>query len=72
MKVHRIEHLSGDRHLHGTVTGLGEETPAIIRLPATVMTPIEADTEHQFVLPDHTLRFFDRESGLATEPVPVG
>jgi multiple sugar transport system ATP-binding protein len=72
MKVHRIEHLSGDRHLHGAVSGLGEETRAIIRLPATVLTPIEADREHEFVLPDDKLRFFDRESGEATDPVPVG
>jgi multiple sugar transport system ATP-binding protein len=72
MSVHRIEYLSGDRHLYGTVTGLGEPTAAIIRLPATVLTPIEADTTHEFVVPEHKLRFFDRETEVATEPVPVG
>jgi multiple sugar transport system ATP-binding protein len=72
MDVHRIEYLSGDRHLYGTVTGLGEPTTAILRLPATVLTPIEAGTAQDFVVPDHKLRFFDRETELATEPVPVG
>ena len=72
MEVHRIEHLSGDRHLYGTVSGLGEPTRAIIRLPATVLTPIDADTSHDFAVPDHKLRFFDRESEQAAEPVPVG
>ncbi|MGH9244588.1 MAG: ABC transporter ATP-binding protein [Acidimicrobiales bacterium] len=72
MKVHRIEYLSGDRHLHGMVTGLGEPTPAIIRLPATVLIPIEADTDREFVLPEHKLRYFDKETETATDPVPVG
>ena len=26
LEVHRIEHLSGDRHLRGTLTGLGDPT----------------------------------------------
>ena len=72
MNVHRIEYLSGDRHLYGMVSGLGEPTMAIIRLPATVLTPIEADTAYDFVVPDHKLRYFDRQSELATEPAPVG
>jgi multiple sugar transport system ATP-binding protein len=72
MDVHRIEYLSGDRHLYGMVSGLGEPTMAIIRLPATVLTPIEADTAHEFVVPDHKLRFFDRDAEVAAEPVPVG
>jgi multiple sugar transport system ATP-binding protein len=71
MKVHRIEYLSGDRHLHGLVTGLGEPTPAIIRLPATVFTPIEADNDYEFVLPDTKLKYFDRETEQATQPVPA-
>ena len=40
--VDRIEHLSGDRHLYGTVHRLGEETRVITRLPATVTLPVGA------------------------------
>ena len=72
MDVHRIEYLSGDRHLYGTVTGLGEPTMAIIRLPATVLTPIETDTRYEFVVPDHKLRYFDTEGSAVPDPVPVG
>ena len=36
LDVDRIEYLSGDRHVYGTVTGLGEPTRVIARLPATV------------------------------------
>src|SRR5829696_7080866 len=40
LDVGRIEHLSGDRHVYGSVRGIGEETRVIARLPATVSTPI--------------------------------
>jgi ABC-type sugar transport system ATPase subunit len=50
LEVQRIEYLSGDRHLHGVATGLGEPTPVIVRLPATVLTPIETGTSHDFVV----------------------
>src|SRR5919198_3306553 len=43
LEVGRIEYLSGDRHVYGTVRGIGEETRVIARLPATVATPIEID-----------------------------
>ena len=59
LDVARIEHLSGDRHLHGTVTGLGEPTTVIVRLPATVMTPIEVGTTYEMVVGHEDLRRFD-------------
>ncbi len=70
--VSRIEYLSGDRHLHGTVTGIGEPTVVIVRLPATVTTPIEVGHDHEFVIPDDRLRFFDAGTGTQTEPVALG
>jgi multiple sugar transport system ATP-binding protein len=69
--VSRIEYLSGDRHLHGTVTGLGEPTPVIIRLAAPVMSSIETGCTYDFVIPEGKLRFFDRETGVRTCPIPV-
>jgi multiple sugar transport system ATP-binding protein len=70
--ISRIEYLSGDRHLHGTVTGLGEPTPVVIRLAAPVMTPIETGSTYDFVIPGGKLRFFDRETGVRTSPIPIG
>jgi multiple sugar transport system ATP-binding protein len=72
VKVQRIEHLSGDRHLHGTVTGLGEPSPVIIRLPATIMMPIDVDADYEFLIPESRLRFFDRQTGRRAAPVPLG
>jgi multiple sugar transport system ATP-binding protein len=67
LEVHRIEYLSGDRHLHGLATGLGKPTPVIVRLPATVLTPIEAGTTHDFVVREADLRYFDIETERAHE-----
>jgi multiple sugar transport system ATP-binding protein len=69
--VDRIEHLSGDRHLYGTVTNLGEDTRVVARLPATVSTPIAAGETHKFSVAPDRLRFFDADSGLRREPAKV-
>ncbi|MGH3658777.1 MAG: ABC transporter ATP-binding protein, partial [Micromonosporaceae bacterium] len=70
--VDRIEYLSGDRHMYGTATGLGEPTRVVARLPATVTTPIDAGEQHSFAIAQDRLRFFDTDSGLRTDPVRVG
>ncbi|TDD22055.1 ABC transporter ATP-binding protein [Kribbella turkmenica] len=70
-QVDRVEHLSGDRHLYGTVRGLGAETRVIARLPATVTAAVESGGEHQFAVHADRLRFFDAGSGERTDPVSV-
>src|SRR6266508_939559 len=64
LAVDRIEYLSGDRHVYGTVTGVGEPTRVVARLPATVTEPIAADESHAFTVRRDRLRFFDAASGL--------
>jgi ABC-type sugar transport system ATPase subunit len=68
----RVEYLSGDRHVYGTVTGIGDETRVIARLPSTVGTRISPEEVHDFAVPAQRLRFFDVDTGLRTEPIPVG
>jgi multiple sugar transport system ATP-binding protein len=63
--VDRVEYLSGDRYIYGTVHGLGEDTRVIAKLGATVTTPIELDTVHEFALQERDLCLFDAESGKA-------
>lgn len=72
LAVDRIEYLSGDRHVHGTVAGVGEPTKVIARLPSTVETPIAAGETHDFAVHRRQLRFFDAESGNKTEPIALG
>ncbi|MFD0691819.1 ABC transporter ATP-binding protein [Actinomadura fibrosa] len=71
LRVERMEYLSGDRHVYGTVSGIGEETRVIARLPATVTTPLVAGEEHRFAVEPHRLRFFDAEEGTRAPAVPV-
>ena len=63
--VHRVEYLSGDRYIYGTVRGLGEDTRVIAKLGATVSTPIELGTVHEFALHERDLCLFDAKSGKA-------
>ena len=70
--VERIEYLSGDRHVYGTATRVGEPTRVIARLPATVTIPIEAGEIHEFAVPRGRLRFFDAGTGRRADPVPIG
>jgi len=69
--VDRIEYLSGDRYLYGTVHRLGEETRVITRLPATVTLPVETGEEHTFAVAADRLRFFDVATGERSAPVPL-
>ncbi len=71
-EVERIGYLSGDRHVYGSVTRLGEQTRVVARLPATVATALNAGHTHEFAVATERLRFFDAASGLRTAPVPVG
>jgi multiple sugar transport system ATP-binding protein len=72
LEVRRMEYLSGDRHIYGTVDLGGEPTRVIARLPATVETPIEVGERHDFAVPARRLRFFDAGSGVRTEPIRIG
>jgi ABC-type sugar transport system ATPase subunit len=70
--VERIEYLSGDRHVYGTASRIGEDTRVIARLPATVSTPIAVGETHQFAVHPSRLRFFDAASGQRGDPVRTG
>ena len=70
LEITRIEYLSGDRHVYGTLSGVGEATRVIARLPATVTTPLEDGETHEFAVPERDLRAFDAETGkqVAAQP----
>jgi multiple sugar transport system ATP-binding protein len=72
LDVARMEYLSGDRHVYGTVDIGDEPTRVIARLPATVETPIAAGERHDFAVPTTRLRFFAAADGQRAEPVRLG
>jgi multiple sugar transport system ATP-binding protein len=67
--VDRVEYLSGDRHVYGTVERIGEPTRVVARLPATVDAAIAVGQRQDFAVARNKLRFFAKDSGLRTEPV---
>jgi multiple sugar transport system ATP-binding protein len=67
LAVDRVEYLSGDRHVYGTVQGVGEPTRVVARLPATVDAPVVAGAEQPFAVAGARLRFFDAGTGRRTE-----
>src|SRR5215210_6706310 len=62
--VHRVENLGSERHLVGTVGGIGAETRVIAMLPSTVSVDIPVDEASEFVIRGADLRFFDTATGL--------
>lgn len=71
LAVDRMEYLSGDRHLYGRVSGIGQETRVVARLPATVTAPITVGEGYDFAVPRDRMRFFDAGTGMRTEAVKV-
>ncbi|HEU4542225.1 MAG TPA: ABC transporter ATP-binding protein [Jiangellaceae bacterium] len=69
--VDRLEYLSGDRHVYGTASKIGEDTRVIARLPSTVSTPLTAGETQEFAVSVDRLRFFDLGTGSRTHPVPL-
>jgi multiple sugar transport system ATP-binding protein len=72
LHVDRIEYLSGDRHVYGEATGLGESSRVIARLPATLSAPLDAGTTYEFAVDVDRVRAFDSESGLRTDTPRLG
>ena len=70
--VDRIEYLSGDRHVYGTVLNLGEDTQVIARLPSTITTPLVPGSVAKFGIGVDRLRYFDKDTGLRRAAAPVG
>lgn len=70
--IDRIEYLSGDRHVYGTIGTIGEETRVIARLPATVQTDIAAGQTADFAIAVDRIRFFDAETGRRSAPIRLG
>lgn len=68
VKVHRIEYLSGDRHVYATVPALSnDEAPIIARIPATVDVDVFEGTDQRFAIDEKDLRFFDSTTGQRTQ-----
>lgn len=74
-RVNRVECLGADRLLYGFLEGKGAirdaQTITIAKLPFNVATSIEPGERYDFAVPAKELRFFDKGTGLRTEPRPL-
>ncbi len=70
-KVTRIEYLGADRLLYGFLGGKLADAHIIAKLPSTVTTTIQEGETYEFVIQAKDLKFFDKETGLRTEPRPL-
>ena len=70
-RVTRIEYLGADRLLYGFLGGKLADAHIIAKLPSTVTTTIQQGETHEFVIQAKDLKFFDKETGLRTEPRPL-
>jgi multiple sugar transport system ATP-binding protein len=72
LDVERMEYLSGDRHVYGHMRGLADTPEMVIsRIPSTVQVPVHEGRRQTFAVHEDDLRFFDRDSGLRTDPRAV-
>ena len=69
--VSRIEHLGADRLLYGTLDTPFADQKAIAALPSTVEISLQTGTQYTFGVKPSNLKFFDRGTGVRTEPQPL-
>jgi len=68
-KVTYLENLGSDRLVYGSVGD--DESMVTAKLPSMVTMPINPEEEYDFVVEASHLKFFDKATGLRTEPRPL-
>ncbi len=68
--VRRTEHLGSDRLLYGLLKGR-YQADVIAKLPFTVSASIPENRDHVFAVREEDIKFFDRSTGIRTEPKSV-
>jgi multiple sugar transport system ATP-binding protein len=68
LRVTHVENLGADRLLYGIVGSPFPEAKIIVNLPSTLPLPIREGEVHKFAALEKDLKFFDRATGLRTEP----
>jgi len=70
-KVSWVEYLGADRLLYGAVEGAHAETVVAAKLPSLVNIPVVPGETYEYYVKTEDLRFYEKESGLLTEPRPL-
>ncbi len=69
--VTRSEYLGSDRLLYGNLDERFKRRHVVAKLTTSIDMVIEGGQTYEFAVPRETIRFFDRKTGLKTDPVPL-
>ena len=69
-KVLHMEDLGSDQLVYGSVEDSLDDAMIIAKIPSLVPVAIDPGQTYNFVIRSEDLRFFDKESGLRSEPRP--
>jgi multiple sugar transport system ATP-binding protein len=69
-RVDRVEHLGADRLLYGVLRDLAPAVKMIVNLPSTVHLIVAEGQAYEFSIKQRDLKFFDKQTGLRTQPRP--
>ena len=71
LRVSHVENLGADRLVYGDVRDSYEDRFTAAKLPSMVTVHIEPGEEYDFVIERHHLKYFDKSSGLKTDPIAL-
>ena len=70
--VNRVENLGADRLVYGKLNERFRHASVIANLPTSFTNySVETDHKYDFAVPRSDIKFFDRQTGLRTEPVAI-
>ncbi|GAB4362770.1 MAG: sn-glycerol-3-phosphate ABC transporter ATP-binding protein UgpC [Deltaproteobacteria bacterium] len=68
LRVDRVEHLGADRLVYGTMREIFPDAKVIVNIPSTVDLRVADGESYEFAIKETDIKFFDRKTGLRTEP----
>jgi multiple sugar transport system ATP-binding protein len=69
-QVNRVENLGADRLLYGQLRDFFPDQKVIVNLPSTMHLHIQPGAAYEFAVKEGDVKYFDRTTGLRTEPRP--
>ncbi len=70
-QVTRVEHLGADRMVYGVLGDPFPHEKIIANLPSTMTLPFQQGETYEFAVQHKDLKFFNRATGLRTDPRPL-
>ncbi len=71
LRVSHVENLGADRLVYGNVENAYEDKLSSAKLPSMVTVSVEPGQTYDFVIETKHLKFFDKTTGLKTEPIAI-